>query len=457
MPNAARLSVLDELFWHLETENAHMHLGAVALFEGPAPTLEEVADEFAHRLERAPRFRQKLAAVPLGLARPVWVDDQSFEIERHLRHAALPRPGDRRRLNHFVARTISEPLDLTGPPWELHLVEGLAGGCFALVSKTHHCMLDGVAGADAMTAFLDSEPAPAARPHAHWEPSPAPTPDELVADAVREQLTRAAGLIGELQSLAGAPQEAADRTLDAIRSAGDFVASSFAAPSTTLNRAVGPQRRFETVPASLHDLRAVRKRFGTSLNDVVLAVVAGGLRVLLTERGEELKELRALAPVSLRTSEDATLGNRISSVWAPLPIDEPDPRARLRIVAAEMAKLKGSRRAQGAELLLTAGRWAPSALIAQVARLTAFQRAFNLVVTNVQGPTEPLYALGRQMLEVYPIVPLNHNTSVGAGLFTYNGTAGFGLVGDLDGAHDLALFAEGIEKSLGQLLDAPCG
>ncbi|MBA2311723.1 MAG: DUF1298 domain-containing protein, partial [Actinobacteria bacterium] len=170
-----------------------------------------------------------------------------------------------------------------------------------------------------------------------------------------------------------------------------------------------------------------------------------------------LQELRALVPVSLRTSEDSAFGNRISSVWAPLPVDEPDPGKRLRIVAQAMAELKADRRAAGGELLLAAGEWAPPALVAQAARLTAFQRAFNLVITNVKGPSAPLYALGRRMLEVYPLVPLNHNTSVGAGVFTYDGTAGFGLVGDLDGARDLVLFAEGIEKSLAQLLDAPSG
>ncbi|MBA2313355.1 MAG: wax ester/triacylglycerol synthase family O-acyltransferase, partial [Actinobacteria bacterium] len=329
MPSASRLSVLDDLFLHLETENVHMHIGAVALFGGPAPSLEEVADEMAHRLDRIPRFRQKLAAVPFGLGRPVWVDDPNFEIERHLRHAALPPPGDRRRLNRFVARTISEPLDLTGPPWELHLVEGLAGGCFALISKTHHCLVDGAAGVDAMMAFLDDLSAPARGPRIHWKPSPAPTFDELVADAVREQLTRARALAGELHSLSVAPHETADRTAAAIRRVGDFVASSFAAPSTTLNRTVGPQRSFETVPASFHDLRTVKNRFETTLNDVVLAVVAGGLRALLTEKGDELQELRALVPVSLRTSEDSAFGNRISSVWAPLPVDEPDPGKRL--------------------------------------------------------------------------------------------------------------------------------
>jgi diacylglycerol O-acyltransferase / wax synthase len=226
------------------------------------------------------------------------------------------------------------------------------------------------------------------------------------------------------------------------------------APDSTLNQAIGPHRRFETILVKLDDIKAIKNQFGGTVNDVVLAVVTGGLRTLLQSRGESVEdhELRAMVPVSVRTDQArGTLGNQVASVWAPLPVGIDDPIERLESVSGSMQHLKTSGQAVGAQLLTSIGEYAPPTILAQAARLVARQRAFNLVVTNVPGPQFPLYSMGRQMLEVYPVLPLSGNTTIGVALLSYNGTIGFGLLGDYDAAKDLGILAEGIEKSIQEL------
>ena len=454
MAKPQRLSVLDEMFLHLEGPDTHMHVGGVAIFEGPPPDYDEILDMVRTRLQLVPRFRQKLAFVPLGLGRPLWVDDIHFNLEYHVRHTALPAPGDRVRLNRLSARIMSQQLDRAKPLWEIWFAEGLAGGRFALISKTHHCLVDGVSGADIMSVILDLEPEPQAIEPEPWRPSPEPPPDQLLVEALKERLTSPAEAIRTLQAAATDPGTLPNRVLEAARALGAFVGGSFAAPPSSLNLPIGPHRRFETVLADLAEIKRIKNSLGGTVNDVVLAAVAGGLRRLLKGRGELVDdvELRAMVPVSVRADSDrGSLGNQVASVWAALPVYEPDPVERLHIVHEEMKDLKSSGQAVGAQVLTTLGEWAPPTIVAQASRLVARQRAFNLVVTNVPGPQLPLYSLGREMQEVYPVLPLSQNTSLGVALLSYNGTIGFGLLGDYDTAPDLGVLAEGIEKSIAEL------
>ena len=457
MPAYDRLSVLDEIFLHLEGPDTHMHVGGVAVFEGPPPDYEDVLDMVRTRLKLVPRFRQKLAFVPFGLGRPAWVDDPHFNLEYHVRHTALPAPGDQDKLNRLAARIMSQQLDRTKPLWEIWFAEGLAGDRFALISKTHHCLVDGVSGADIMSVILDLGPEPERVSPDQWRPRPEPGADQLLVDAVNERLSSPAEMIRTLQSAASDPAGLPGRVVESARALGAFLGNSFSAPMTSLNQPVGPHRRLETVITDLADFKRIKNAFSGTVNDVVLAVVSGGLRRLLEERGESVDdlELRAMVPVSVRADhERGNLGNKVANMWAALPIYEPDPVERLRIVADQMKDLKSSGQAVGAQVLTTLGEWAPPTIVAQAARVVARQRAFNLVITNVPGPQLPLYTLGREMREVYPVLPLTDNTTLGVALLSYNGTIGFGLLGDYDTAPDLRELAEGIEKSIAELVGA---
>jgi diacylglycerol O-acyltransferase len=457
MSRLDHLTVLDELFLHLEGPNTHMHVGGVTIFEGPPPGYEDVLEMVGSRLDMVPRFRQKLAMVPLGLGRPVWVDDMHFNLEYHVRHTALPAPGDEVQLKRFISRVMTQQLDRSKPLWEIWFAEGLTGDRFALISKTHHCLIDGISGVDLMSVMLDFEPEPQRIKGRPWRPEPEPNPDQLLVDAIRERMTSPAEVMRSLQSATIDPRLVPHRVLESLKAVSEFVGSGFSAPPSSLNQPIGPHRRFEMVLADLGEFKRVKNSLGGTVNDVVLAVVAGGLRWLLESRGEFVDdvELRVMVPVSVRGREDeAVLGNRVASVWAALPVYERDPVTRLRLVHDAMRDLKSSGQAVGAQVLTTLGEFAPPTVLAQAARLVARQRAFNLVVTNVPGPQIPLYSLGRRLLEVYPVIPLSDNTSIGVALFSYDGTIGFGLIGDYDLASDLAVLAEGIEKSTAELLQA---
>ncbi|MDQ3958268.1 MAG: wax ester/triacylglycerol synthase family O-acyltransferase [Actinomycetota bacterium] len=455
MSGFERLSVLDELFLHLEGPDTHMHVGGAAIFEGPPPEYEEVLDMIRRRLQLVPRFRQKLATVPFGLGRPVWVDDTHFNLEYHVRHTALPSPGDDTKFRRLTARIMSQQLDRTKPLWEIWFAEGLTNDRFALISKTHHCLVDGVSGADIMSVILDLGPEPQQVEPEPWHPDPEPTADRLLVDALRERLTSPGEIIRTVQSSMMDPAKIPNRLLESVRALAAFVGGSLDfAPTSSLNRAIGPHRRFETVLVDLAEVKRIKNGLGGTVNDVVLAAVAGGLRRLLKTRGESTDELelRAMVPVSVRAEADrGALGNRVASMWAPLPVYEPDAVARLEKISETMRDLKASGQAVGAQVLASLGEYAPPTILAQAARLVARQRAFNLVVTNVPGPQIPLYTLGREMVEVYPVLPLADNTTLGVALLSYNGAIGFGLLGDYDTAPDLAVLAEGIEKSIAEL------
>ena len=433
-----------------------MHVGAVAIYEGPPPDYLEFLDQVEARLKNVPRFRQKLVTVPFGLGRPLWVDDTHFNAEYHLRHTALPPPGNYEKLRALAARIQSQQLDRSKPLWEMWFVEGLGDGRWAVISKTHHAMVDGVSGADLFTVIMDLTPEPEQVERERWIPDPEPTSDQLLLDAVKERITSPREALRTFQSTILDPATLPNRLLETSRALGAFVGGSLDfAPESTLNQAVGPHRRFETVLADLEDFKRVKNARGVTINDVVLSVVTGGLRSLLRGRGERTDdlELRAMVPVSVRADADkGALGNKVSSLWAPLPIYEDDPIKRLETVHDSMKDLKASGQAVGAQVLTSLGEYAPPTILAQASRLVARQRAFNLVVTNVPGPQIPLWSFGREMKEVYPVVPLSENTTVCVALFSYNGTIGFGLLGDYDAAPDLGVLAEGIEKSIAELV-----
>jgi diacylglycerol O-acyltransferase / wax synthase len=455
MTSHERLGVLDEMFLHLEGPSTHMHVGGIALFEGEPPDYDDVLKMIEERLQYVPRFRQRLATVPLGLGRPVWVDDPHFNLEYHVRHTALPAPGSRAKLNRLVARIMSQQLDRAKPLWEIWFAEGLAGNSFALISKTHHSLVDGISGTDIMSVLLDPAPEPPEVERDDWRPTLGPGADQLMVEAMRERFTSPAELLRSAQSAASDPAKLPGRLLEGLRAVAEWMGSGFAAPASSLNRPIGPHRRFETVSVQLDDLKRIKNAFGGTVNDVVLTVVSGGLRRLLQGRGEQVDdlELRAMIPVSVRADHQrGSLGNMVANVWAVLPIYEPDPRERLQVISESMVDLKSSGQAVGAQVLTSLGEFAPPTIVAQASRVVARQRAFNLVITNVPGPQIPLYTLGHQMLEVYPVLPLSGNTTLGVALLSYNGSVGFGLLGDFETTADIGVLAEGIEKSVAELL-----
>jgi WS/DGAT/MGAT family acyltransferase len=372
-----------------------------------------------------------------------------------VRHTALPAPGDDEKLKRLTARIMSQQLDRSKPLWEIWFAEGLGGDRWALISKTHHCLVDGVSGADIMSVILDLTPEGEKLEPEAWRPDPEPTPDALLVDALRERLTSPTEAIRILQSSILDPAKVPNRLLESAKALSAFVGGSLDfAPQSSLNRQIGPHRRFETVLVDLAELKRIKNSLGGTVNDVVLSVVAGGLRRLLKARGERIEdlELRAMVPVSVRADANkGALGNQVASIWAPLPVSEGDALKRLHFVSEKMEGLKASGQAVGAQLLTSLGEYAPPTILSQAARLVARQRAYNLVVTNVPGPQFPLYSLGREMKEVYPVVPLSGNTTIGVALMSYNGTVGFGILADFDAAPDVAVLAEGIEKSIAEL------
>ncbi len=456
MSKFERLTVLDEMWLHLEGPDTHMHVGAVVVFEGPAPDYEEFKDMVGRRLQLVPRFRQKIHTVPFGLGRPIWADDTHFNLEYHVRQTALPAPGDETKLKRLAGRIMSQQLDRTKPLWEIWFVEGLQDDRWALISKTHHAVVDGVSGADLMTVMLDLSEEPSEIEYEPWRPIPEPSADQLLMEALGERITSPAELLRIVQSAMLDPAKLPNRVVEAAKAVGSFVGGTLdLAPPSTLNVRIGPHRRFEMVHLDLEDVKRVKNAYGTTVNDVVLAVVTGALRRMLSERGERVDdiELRAMIPVSVRADADrGALGNQIATMWATLPVRIADPVERLKAVNEHMGHLKGSGQAVGAQILTSLGEYAPPTILAQASRLVQRQRAYNLTITNVPGPQIPLYATGRKMLDVYPVLPLAGNTTLGVALFSYNGGIGFGLLGDYDAVPDLAVLAEGIEKSIAELL-----
>ena len=457
-----RLSGLDSSFLHLERDGTHMHVASTTLFEGPAPPYVEFRDHIESRLHLVPRFRQKLRFVPFGQGRPVWVDDPHLNLAYHVRHTSLPEPGSEQQLRVLAARIFSQQLDRSKPLWELWLIEGLKGDRFAIVGKTHHAMVDGVSGVDITTVLFDMEkdPIDPPRPPERWVPKPEPNEVQLLGEALVQRAVDPREIFRGVRRVVRGPRRALRKATEAVVAAGSFAWTGVAAPRSPFNFDVGPHRRFAWVRASLADMKHVKNELGGTVNDVILAAVAGALGRYMRSRGHATVglELRVMVPVSVRTSDQhGKLGNQVTAMMASLPVWCEDPVRRMEIVRESMGDLKASKQAMGASLITQLADFAPPTVAGQAARLQSRQRFFNLVVTNIPGPQFPLYLMGRRMERVFPMVPLAKNQGVCIGIMSYDGQVNFGLIGDYDGMPDLEDLAHDLEESIGELIEAAGG
>jgi WS/DGAT/MGAT family acyltransferase len=454
-----RLTALDSSFLHLEdNQPSHMHVASVTIFAGPVPPYEEFVESISQRLHMVPRYRQKLGFVPFGQGRPRWVDDPSFNISYHVRATALPPPGDEEQLRALAGRVFSQRLDRDKPLWEVWIVQGLEGDRFALLSKVHHSLVDGVSGADLMTVLFDITREPADAPPAEmWQPRPLPSDSQLLGEALLERATQPGEVVRTMRAAFRGPRQFGRNALEAASGVSALARGTLRpAPASPYNGSIGPHRRFTWVRVKLSDIKAVKNSLGGTVNDVVLATVTGGLRRHLHSRGVATQDLtlRAMVPVSVRSDvEQGALGNRVAALMAPLPVWCENPAVRLDVVQDAMRGLKSSGQAVGAEVLTRIGGFAPPTILAQAARIGARQRAFNLVVTNVPGPQFPLYVQGSELLDVFPMVPLAMNQRLGIALMSYNGAINFGLIGDYDSMPDLEDVAHHLAGALEELAE----
>lgn len=469
---ADRLNPLDVSFLYLEGRNTPMHVGGLAVFELPAAGFdyEKFVDLIEHRISLVPRYRQKIKSVPGHLASPVWVDDTAFDLGYHVRRSALPRPGSEEQLKELVARVQSRPLDRNRPLWEMYLVEGLAEGRFAVIHKTHHAMVDGISAIDIGQVILDVTAVPRELPEDLWMPRPEPGTAALIVDAVTDLIRRPTAVadtvrigLADARSVVSKVSTAAGGLLSAARVA------ARPAPSSPLNAAIGAQRRFAVARTDLDDYKRVRKggpatgNGAATVNDVVLATVAGAIRGWMLSRGESVTPattVRAMVPVSVRgDSESGQLGNRVASYLVDLPVGESNPIVRLSQVSYAMKAHRESGQSVGADALVALSGFAPPTLHALGARAanSFTRRLFNVVVTNVPGPQFPLYASGARMLEMFPVVPLANGQALSIGLTSYDGGVYFGLNADRDAMFDVDVLGSLIEESLAELVEATGG
>jgi WS/DGAT/MGAT family acyltransferase len=456
------LSPLDASFLHIEDDVSHMHIASVAIFEGPQPPFSEIVAMVDAKLGLVPRYRQVVQFVPFDLGRPVWVDDPHFNIEYHLRHTALPTPGGESELRKLVGRVMSQQLDRSKSLWEIWVVEGLEDGRWAMLSKTHHAMVDGVAGTDLLAVIMDLSPEVTRPEVAPWTPRPTPTGAKLATDAVvnmvrspYEQLRAARASTRVLRQAASYAKEVAT----GVVAMGGLVRPT---PVSSLNGPIGPHRRYGWASTSVDDIKTVRKGLGGTFNDVVLASITNGFRELLLSRGEEIdRVVRTLVPVSVRPRDvsgkavgDGTFENKVSAMFAELPVNIDDPAERLHAITVQMDGLKDSKQAVAGEALTSMSGFAPPMLLAMGMRLAtrAAQRNVNTVTTNVPGPQFPLYAAGRRMLRAFPYVPLGGQIRIGIAIFSYDGEVNFGITGDYDTTSDMDVLTGAIEDGMTQMV-----
>ncbi len=454
-----RLSGLDTSFLHMERDGAHMHVASTTIFEGPPPSHEEFRDHIASRLHLVPRFRQKIRTVPFGQGRPVWVDDPYLNLDYHVRRTALPPPGSEDQLRVLAARIFSQQLDRSKPLWEIWLAEGLMENRFAVIGKTHHALVDGVSGVDITNVLYDTTPEPAGSPDTgpEWLPRPEPNTMKLLADAWLERATSPAEIVRGVRAVFRGPRRVASQVRDNLALTGKFVGAGLSAPRTPLNVDIGPHRRFAWVTADLDEFKRIKNEFGGTVNDVVLTAVNGALGRYLRSRGFDTSELelRAMVPVSVRADEEhGALGNRVAAIMAPLPVWCEDPIRAEKMIHETMGDLKQSGQAVGAEILTGLADFAPPTIASQAARLQSAQRFFNLVVTNIPGPQFPLYVLGREMVALFPMVPLAQKQAVCVGIMSYNGKVHFGLIGDYEVMADIDSLALDLEDAIAELSKA---
>jgi len=442
-----RLSGVDATFLAIEKPNVHMHVGAVALFEAEplrsgerGLDFERIRTAVGSALQHTPRFLQKLASVPF-LDHPVWVDDRDFLLEYHVRHTSLPHPGNLRQLKRLAGRIMSQKLDRGKPLWEMWFVEGVEDDRFALVLKAHHCMVDGISGFDLLVRLLRLDRRKDLEPAGSPITRPAPDGIRLLGD---ELFRRATFPIAAMKAAAQAilhPRTAVANVKETLLGLGEVMRAGLTPTSPNpLNPTIGPHRRFDWLKSDLPAIRSARKQLGGTLNDFVLAAASGAIRRFLTKRGVQVDDLifRAQIPMSIRTeAERGSPGNRVAMLLADLPLDEPDPRERLNRVIETTKKMKRSRQRAGVELLEELSNRVLTSIFVFFANLASRQRSFNVVITNVPGPPRPVYLLGAQMLEIYPLVPLAESQALGIALVSYGDGLHWGFNADWEALPDL--------------------
>jgi diacylglycerol O-acyltransferase len=466
-PHFEPLSHLDASFLALESPSTHMHVGAVVQFEAAQLKLTDggidigrIKDHILGKLQYIPRYRQRLAHVP-ATRHPVWVDDEHFNFDYHVRHTSLPRPGTDEQLKLLAGRIVSQQLDRAKPLWELWVVEGLENDRFAIIAKIHHCMIDGVSGIDLTSILLNVVPTTVVEPPDDWTPRPAPSSTQLVVAEAARITRRTVDSMSSLRSLRTRSRELAmvggGRAFAAFNSLRSGWLS--AASRTPLNPDLGPNRRVDWTESSLDDVKEIRRALGGSVNDVLLAVVAGAVRHFLTEERQfdvDDIEFRAMVPVSTRQADQrGSLGNQVAMWLVNLPLSEPEPLLRLQKLHEETARLKQTNQALGASTLVELSRGTPLTLISLANRVVGpIVRPFNLTVTNVPGPQFPMYLLEAKMIASFPIVPLWSQHGLGLAIFSYDGNLHWGIHADFDAIPDTDRVAAAISMAIKELLDA---
>ncbi len=453
------MTALDASFLYMEDETQPMHIAVLATFEGPPPAAGEVEEMLSTKLHRVPRYRQKLQFVPYGLGRPLWRDDERFDLAYHVRRAAIPRPGTREQLDTLMGRVVSQGLDPARPLWELWIVEGVAGDRWAMISKVHHCMVDGIAGAGVLATLLDVDPEGEALPAVPWEPEPGPSRWSLARNALSDGLHQPREGLKLFRSAMGRPVRALYRLAefaDGFSSLRDLADDPV---ESCLNGPIGAHRRWHSASAPLADVDKIRAAHGGTVNDVVLSAVTAAFRRLLIARGEPTDGLfvRSLVPVSIRSeSERSDLHNRVATMFVDLPMTPSDPLERLAAVRKAAAHAKEHHQAEATSLPLeTLTEITPPLLLSAAARVLRHvdQRAVQTVTTNVPGPRRPLFAVGRRMLSAYPYVPIFGSVRTGIAIFSYAGEIGFGVTADYEKMRDAHLLAAGIEDEIDALVE----
>ncbi len=456
-----RMSALDAGFFYAESENTPMHVGSVAVFEGPAPTYGDVVRLILGKLPSVPRYRQRVRPVPMQLGRPIWVDDPHFQILYHVRHTAVPRPGSDEQLRNLAGRVLGQRLDMAKPLWELWLVEGLADDRWALISKVHHCMVDGIAGTDLMQLMFDLNPDATHEAVKDWTPRRSPSGLEIMAGSVTESLTN------PLQQLASAPgvgspvravKELAASGKTLARTVPSLARQAITPTARSLNGPIGPHRRWAWTEGRFEEFKAVRTAFGGTVNDVVLTAITGGFRELLKGRGELSSEklvVRSMVPVSVRRADQrGSLNNQVSAVFVDLPVGLSDPLDRLSSVRAQMDEYKRAMQAVDANSIISMGNFIAPTLLSMGVRATlqAGQMWCQAVTTNVPGPRVPLYVLGKRMRSATAYVPIAGGIRCSIGIFSYLNSMTFGINADFDGYPDVDVLSGGIRRGIEQLL-----
>jgi len=454
-----RLSAQDVSFLVAERQTVPMHVAGTQIFDaGPLARPDGGIDIGAIRrateavLHLIPRYRQRLKWIPFE-NHPVWVDDHQFSLDYHVRHTALPRPGDNEQLKKLAARIMAQQLDRSRPLWETWVVEGLQGNRFALISKVHHCMMDGVSGVDLAQILLSPTPDRECGEPVPYIPRPLPSRGELLCDSLTKRLLLPLELARGIGTLADTGRDELMTRLNALRGLLGWAVRP--ASETPINGRLGPHRRFDWLTIPLADVKAVHQRLGCTLNDVVLTTVTGAVRTFLIHRRvhPDLVDFRVSAPVSMRRGEDhGRMGNRVSSWIVQLPVGEIEPLRRLERLHAVTQELKESRQALGVEMMMAMAEWTPTVLLSLGAR--AASGPINMIVTNVPGPQVPLYMLGARLLEAFPLVPLLENTGLGVALFSYDGKLCWGFNADYELMPDLRTFVRAIDASFRELADA---